>query len=1098
MRYGVMQGVCVSVVLGVAGLASGEAPEGYYRDPAIRGDVIVFAAEGDLWRVGIDGGIARRLTTHPEGETLPAISMDGETVAFMASYEGPRDVYTMPLEGGLPERWTFTGESRARVSNWTDDGRLLYTTRAHSLLPNYQLVALDVESGMSERLPLEQAADGCYDDRGRLYFSRLANQGSRTKRYAGGSVEDLWRWDGAGEAVPLASDFDGTSRDPMWWKGRLYFSSDRDGTMNIWSMAPDGSDLRQHTEHEGFDVLGPNLSEGRIVYQLGADLYVYDIARDRSQRVPIDLDSDFDDLRERWIDEPATYVTSAHVAHDGSKVALTARGDVFVVPRKQGRLVEVTRDADVRHREGRFLPDGRVLTLSDADGEVELWTYASNGVGEGIQLTDGGDVLRWEAMPSPDGRWIAHHDKGRRLYLYDTEGGTDLEIASTRHGWSEYSGLTWSPDSRWLAFVEPSLPDYGRITVYDTESGATHVLTSDRSHAYSPAWSPDGEWLWFIAERNLESAVWGPWGLYQPEPFIHRRAKIYGVSLVEDAEWPFREATELDGDGEEKEDGEEVEGAAAEEDDEAGEEADDGVQVEIDFDGLLWRQHEVPVPAGNYRSLMATGKRLLWMSEPPIEPGASLQALALSNEDPKVETLVERLDSVEMSGDGSSLLIASGNQWYVLEADAGGMKLDDASRVDLSGWKFSVDPRTEWRQIFDEAWRLERDYFYDPDMHGVDWEAMREKYRPLVDRVSTRDELADVIAQMVAELSALHTFVYGGDHPEGTDDIAIGFLGAELERDPVAGGYRVAHIYRNEPDDPAARSPLARAGVDVQEGDVIQQVNGRDVLDSRGMGALLRNQVGRQVLLRVARGGEAHDVIVRPISSGACTDLRYDEWEYTRRQLVDEWGEDEIGYVHLRAMGRDNYEEWARNFYPVFNRKGLILDVRHNRGGNIDSWILEKLMRKAWFYWQNRTGDPSWNMQYAFRGHLVVLCNELTASDGEAVTEGVRRLELGTIMGTRTWGGEIWLSSSNFLVDRGIATAAEFGVFGPEGDWLIEGRGVEPDIVIDNLPHATFNGEDAQLKAAVEFLQQKLIDEPVPDPVEPPLPDKSSRDNRRR
>ena len=398
-----------------------------------------------------------------------------------------------------------------------------------------------------------------------------------------------------------------------------------------------------------------------------------------------------------------------------------------------------------------------------------------------------------------------------------------------------------------------------------------------------------------------------------------------------------------------------------------------------------------------------------------------------------------------------------------------------------------------------ESWRLERDYFYDRSLHGVDWDAMLAKHLPLVERVTTREELADLMAQMVSELAALHTYVRSGDTRSGEDDVRAASLGARLRRDEATGGYRVEHVYATDPDQIDRRSPLAAPGVGVGVGDVVLAVNGEATLTAADLGALLRNQGGRQVLLEVApaAGGDSREVIVEPITGGDASDLRYREWEYTRRLAVEELGGGDIGYVHLRAMGGRNFTEWAREYYPVFNRKGLIIDVRHNRGGNIDSWIIGRLLRKAWFYWSQRIGHaPSWNMQYAFRGHVAILCNERTASDGEAFTEGVKRLELGKVFGTRTWGGEIWLTSSNRLVDRGIATAAEFGVYGPEGDWLIEGWGVEPDVVVDNLPHATFLGRDAQLEAAIEYLRQKMIDEPVPDPGPPAHPDKSSGDNR--
>jgi tricorn protease len=397
--------------------------------------------------------------------------------------------------------------------------------------------------------------------------------------------------------------------------------------------------------------------------------------------------------------------------------------------------------------------------------------------------------------------------------------------------------------------------------------------------------------------------------------------------------------------------------------------------------------------------------------------------------------------------------------------------------------------------MFREAWGLERDYFYDRRMNGVDWPGMLAKYQPLVDRVSDRAELSDLLSQMVGELSALHIFVRGGDLRKGKDSIAPASLGAQLARDEKAGGLRVAHIYRSDPDYPDRLAPLARPGVDVHEGDVIEAINGVPALSVPDAAILLRDTADRQVLLRVrpAPPGAARDVIVTPITPDRETGLRYDEWEYTRLTRVEELGHGHIGYVHLRAMGGGDYAEWARDFYPVFDRAGLIVDVRHNRGGNIDSWILEKLLRKAWFYWQPRVGDPYWNMQYAFRGHLVVLVDQNTASDGEAFAEGFRRLGLGKVIGTRTWGGEIWLSSSNLLVDKGIATAAENGVYGPDGEWLIEGHGVDPDIVVDNLPAATFRGGDAQLDEALRLLEDQIRTQPVPLPPAPTYPDKSLR-----
>ena len=503
----------------------------------------------------------------------------------------------------------------------------------------------------------------------------------------------------------------------------------------------------------------------------------------------------------------------------------------------------------------------------------------------------------------------------------------------------------------------------------------------------------------------------------------------------------------------------------------------------------------MPLPAGVYSGLAVGDKALFFVDRESRAAGKpKLQAVEIKNRGVQAKTLMEDVSGFEMTADGKKILVRKGGDIYVIDAGTAQPTAQTLAerRVDLSKWSFSVDPREEWRQMFVDAWRMERDYFYDRNLHNVDYEGLLERHRPFVDRVSDRAELNDLLAHLVGELSALHTFVRGGDLRPPADDVSPGSLGARLVRDEAKGGYRIEHIFRSDPEYPENVSPLGKPQSTIREGEVITGINGVPTLGVPDPSLLLRNTAGQQVLLEIkpAAGGAARKEIVVPMTPGAESDLRYSEWEYTRRLEVEKAGKGDIGYVHLRAMGGNNYTEWVKNFYPVFDRKGLIVDVRHNNGGNIDSWILEKLMRKAWFYWQDRVGKPTWNMQHAFRGHMVVLCDERTASDGEAFAEGFRRLGLGKVIGTRTWGGEIWLSSSNVLVDRGLASAAETGVYGPEGAWLIEGHGVDPDIVVDNLPHATFQGKDAQLEAAVKHLRELIAKDPVDVPKPPPYPDK--------
>jgi tricorn protease len=1032
----------------------GEGPVGYYRHPALHGDTIVFVAEGDLWKVSDRGGAAVRLTTHHGEETMPAISPDGELVAFAARYEGPTEVYTMSLDGGRPTRRTY-GIDTARVTGWTPDGKVLFSTDVYSGLPNWQLATMDVSrddvAGAVSVVPLAQAADGWYDDAGRvLYFTRLPFQGSHTKRYQGGTAQNIWRFaEGDAEATPLTGDYPGTSKRPMWWRGRVYFASDRDGTMNLWSMNPDGGDLRQHTRHTGWDVKSPSLHDGRIVYQLGADLHLYDIVANRDRLLGITLESDLDQTREHWIDKPVDYLTDAHLSSDGDRVALTARGRIFVVPHRQGRLVEVTRREGVRYRRARFMPDGqRLVALSDETGEIELWTLPANGVGPGEQLTRGGDVLRWEGLPSPDGRWIAHRDKNLRLFLFDLETNEDRQIDESEI--DDFRDLAWSPDGAWLAYVAFADNRFRHIRIYGVSEQRVVHATTDRFDSYSPSWSPDGEWLYLLSDRNLRTIVGSPWGNYQPEPFLDKKTRIYHLALREGLRSPFAPRDELhpEEDDEKKKENDEKDAGSG--DDEEEEEKDDDepeVKVEIDLDGLAARLYETPVPPGNYSALSVNDSALFWRKHPAGESKTSLEAAKIARIDFEVETVVEDIGGYELSLNGKKLLVRKNDDLFIIDAEPKKADLKK-KKVDLSKWKLSIEPREEWRQMFVESWRLERDYFYDRGMHGVDWKAMLDQYLPLVDRVTIRQELSDLMAQMVSELAALHTYVGGGDARSGDDEAQPASLGAVLVRDENAGGYRVEHVYRTDPDDPQRRSPLAHPDAMIGNGDVIEMINGTPTLSVADAGVLLRNQAGRQVLLGVRpRGeGEPRNVIVTPITMREADNLRYTEWEYTRRLMVQELGQGQLGYVHLRAMGGRNFTEWAREYYPIFNRKGLIVDVRHNRGGNIDSWIIGRLLRKAWFYWSQRVGQgPDWNMQYAFRGHVAVLCNERTASDGEAFTEGVKRLELGRVFGTRTWGGEIWLSFSNRLVDRGIASAAESGVYSPEGEWLIEGWGVEPE-----------------------------------------------------
>ena len=1106
--------ILLTSIFAAAQAAASDPHQGYYSDPSLHGDTIVFTSEGDLWTANVSGGPAHRLTSNPGAESGASISPDGKLVAFRADYEGPGEVYTIPIEGGLPQRRTWDGH--AQPAGWAPDGRLIVATDRYSTLPSTQLVLVDAH-GAQEIVPLSQAAEVAYSsDAHTIFFTRWFRQWSETKRYKGGWAENIWRFDGHNEAVPLTSDFTGTSAHPMVWKNRVYFLSDRDGIMNVYSMDVEGHDVKLESHQKIFGVESATLNEGRIVYASGADLWLLDLATGHEQVIPITLVSDFDQLREHWVKKPLDFLTSVHISPDGLNAVFTARGEIFTLPAKSGRIVKVAGNSDVRYREARFLPDGKsIVALSTQSGETEFSKFPANGIGFPEQWTHDAKVLRWEGVPSPDGHWLAHRDKDQQLWLYNIKSGQDKRIAQSMTG--DFNDLSWSLDSHWLAYAEQAPNRFAQIKVLNVDSGTIQPLTSDRYNSINPTWSSDGKWLYFLSDRNLKTTVPSPWGPRQPDPHFDHSVKIYQLALTPGLRSPFLPADELHPDKKEDEKpaedkkkddksptGDKAKPASDKKDDTGNDAQKDEkkedkkpAEVKFDFTDLPSRLSEVPAPPGNYDSLQATEKRLCWLNaSDDRHEHLSLQCLDIANQGDEIDTVLPEVKGYEISADRKKTLVRKGDDFYIFDSDVKAAALADPkalpkAAINLSHWTISTTPREEFRGIFLDAWRLERDYFYDRGMHGNDWVALRDRYLPLVDRVSDRDELNKVIAQMVGELSALHTFVEGGDAPKPADQIDIATLGARLRRDEKAGGYVVEHIYLHDPDLPNQAPPLARPESLVKEGEVIESIDGQSTLSVPDERALLRGKAGVQVLLHIKpQTGDARDVLVTPVKEDEDFKLRYAEWEYSRRLKVEEDSKGQIGYVHLQAMGSEDIDQWAREYYPVYKR-GLIIDVRHNHGGNIDSWLLGKLLRQAWFYWQPRVGDPEWNMPYAFRGHIVVLCDQETASDGEAFTAGFEHFKLGKVIGTRTWGGEIWLSFSNTEADNGIATAAEIGVYTPDGKWLIEGHGAEPDIVVDNPPHATFAGEDAQLQAAVDLLKQEIQENPRPVPPHPPYPDKS-------
>jgi tricorn protease len=516
--------------------------------------------------------------------------------------------------------------------------------------------------------------------------------------------------------------------------------------------------------------------------------------------------------------------------------------------------------------------------------------------------------------------------------------------------------------------------------------------------------------------------------------------------------------------------------------------------VDIDKENIQSRARAVPVDAGNYWNLEATDKAIYVMSSDiSLNAKTNLKVIAITNEKVSIKNIASEINGFQLSQNGQKMLISKEGSYYMVDAGTGSISFDE-SKIDFSGCKFSISPKEDWKQMYREAWMMKRDNFYDKNMHGVDWEAMYNKYLPLLDRLTTRNELNDVTQQLLGELSALHISVWGGDTRSDNKQIDVASLGAITSRDEANGGFRIDYIYKCDPDFPDGRSSLDDHYLDIRVGDVITKVNNRDALTALDMGELLRNQANKQIRLSLKRGASIRDVIIKPIENDYW--LRYNDWQYGNRLIVEKESENQIGYLHMIAMGDWDIERFYKQFFPIYNRKGLIIDLRNNGGGYVEAMVIEKLLRKAWMYWKDRNGEPYPNMHYSFTGHLIVLVNGQTGSNGETFPEGIRRLGLGTTMGTRTWGGQIWIGQNNFT-DNGSTQLPIIGSYGLDRKWLIEGHGHVPDIELDNLPFETFNGKDAQLDAAIKFLQKKIAEEPRNTPPPPMYPNKSFQNNKK-
>lgn len=1056
---------------------------GYYRHPTIHRDQVAFVSEDDLWLVSVDGGQATRLTASPGTVTFPRFSPDGTTLAYTSKDEGHPEAYAVEVDGGVSRRLTYLG-SLTQTVGWSPQGdRVIVASDSGRPFTGYlHLHAVPAAGGPAELLPYGIARAVSFQPGGPgVVIGRNTYDPARWKRYRGGTAGTLWiDRTGDGE-FELLIRLDGNLASPMWIGRRIYFISDHEGTGNLYSCTPTGRSLTRHTSHEDFYARFASTDGRSIVYHAGADLWVYDVRAATSHKIDVTVPGARSGRNRKFI-TPGRYLETTRLHPQGHSLAMTVRGGAFTMPLWEGSPMRHGKVSEARYRLADWLPDGRVVAVTDESGDEELVVFDVDGTA--APKTIPGDIGRPVTLrPAPAGPdRVAVTNQRQEVVIVNVATGDLTQVF--RSPYQRIQGVDWSPDGRWLVFAAFTTRHNASLHLHDTEQGVTTEITRPDFVDMAPSFDPKGAYLYFLSAR-----VFDP--VYDTHYFdlgFPKGLKPYLIPLRADRPSPFSAATRLP-----KAPGETV----------GKDEAKNGddIRVDIDLDGIADRVVAFPVPEGRYLRIAGAEQRVLFSSRPvegslgsswstgEEQPKAKLEVYDFTTD--KVETVMEGISDFSLSQNRKVLAITAGQRLRVVPAgfkESNGKAAQEPGResgwVDLERVRAEVIPGLEWRQMFKEAWRLQRDQFWRPDMSGVDWRDVAARYLPLVDRVAARSEFSDLMWEMQGELGTSHAYELGGDYrPE--PQWLLGFLGADLVFDGRA--WIVARLPRGDSWEPGAASPLARPGLDIREGDRIVAIDGVALDASTVPGSALVDRAGRPVRLTVRRGRrKARTVIVETLTNEF--GLRYRDWVEANRERVHRESGGTVGYVHIPDMGPRGYAEFHRYYKNEVDYAGLIVDVRNNRGGHVSQLLLEKLARKRIGYDLTRYGRPEPYPDDAPMGPMVALTDEFAGSDGDIFSHAFKLYGLGPLIGKRTWGGVIGIFPRHALVDGTITTQPEFSFWFEDVGWGVENYGTDPDIEVDIKPQDFAAGRDPQLERALTEVQAIISrDRPaVPEFEEPP------------
>lgn len=1057
------------------------------RFPAVHGNQIVFTYAGDLYTVPAAGGVARKLTNDVGYEMFPRFSPDGKWLAFTGQYDGNTEVYLMPAAGGVPRRLTFTATlGRDDVSDrmgpnnivmtWKDDKTIVYRSRRIERNDFIgQLFYASVDGGIPEQLPVPRGGFCSFSpDMKKMAYNRVFREFRTWKRYRGGQADDIWIYDFDTKQITNVTNNPAQDIIPMWSGNKIYFLSDRDSRMNLFVHDLATKETKKLTNFTEFDVKWPSLGNNALVFENGGYIYRMDLATEKAEKVLISINEDFDIGRGGWRDV-GKEISNYEISPDGSRALFGARGDVFTVPAKNGNTRNITATSGVHERNAKWSPDGKwIAYVSDASGEDEIYVAPQNGSTPPTQLTKNADTYKYQIFWSPDSRKLLWADKKLRLQYVDVATKSVTTVAQAT-AW-EYSDYAWSPDSKWIAYAQPEEKQMATIYLYSLDSKKSTAVTDGWFDSYAPAFSSDGKYLFFVSDRTFNPT----YGQTEWNHTYSDMANIYFVTLAQSTKSPFAPKSDEVKVKEEKP----ADKKEEKKDDKKEEKKPD---VRVDLDGLQQRIAALPIAAGNYRNLQSVGDKLYYIRTSSKQEKATLMLYDL---DKQKETDLGEFNGFEISADGKKMLVGGGGTYAIVDLPSA--KIDAKEKLNLGDMKVLLDRRAEWNQIFNESWRQMRDFLFDPQLHGVDWKKMKDTYAQLLPYVNHRADLTYIIGEMIGELNIGHAYVGGGDFAK-PERIDLGLLGAKIERDAATRYYRIAKILKGQNWDKSLRSPLTDIGVDAKEGDYIIAIDGKPTNAMQDIYEALVGKAGKQVTLKLnaaPREAGARETVVIPTADER--PLYYLNWVEGNIEKVSKATDGKVGYLHIPNMGVDGLNEFVKYFYPQVRKDGMIIDVRGNGGGNVSPQIIERLRRELALISVARNTAPVPDPSTTILGPKVLMLDEFSASDGDIVAYRFRKYKLGPIVGKRSWGGVVGIRGSLPLLDGGYLNRPEFSRYDTEGkEWVMEGKGVEPDIYVDNDPAREFSGVDDQLNKAIEVVKEEMKKNPAKIIPPPPYPDKS-------